>query len=628
LNTGNDDEQRQRTDRSELAEGLASLREDAGLAPAEELRMQVPEVSVNLPIDDICNRIADLLKASDGRWGLFRRNGKIGYIDEKNQWREMTARRFRTWLPDVRGILPVHKYIKGEPDDNGRRKDIPFKGEFTLDQAATMLESDVLLRKLPEIEHIHRVKMPILREETEEIERTTYSAEEGKDVVVKKTRRKIELLPEGFDARSKTLTLAHGFDYAEDVPPDDALKWIMDRLKYFPFADSNFGSMQGSRSKAIIVSGMMTVYAARLFTGRSPMHALTANEPGSGKSVLARWMLQPVWGEPASAGWSHEDRKETRQSFDSVAQAGGEYIFFDNVPTLSKGQIKNSDLERWLTQGRWGCRVLGSKEWFDGPLYAATIATGNWMKFHDDIERRTLLVDMFAQERAADRERPTDQIDFDDDFFRDDENMRMTLACLWSLVKWWDENDRPGIWHEGKLQKPLASFESWSKTIPAIVATGGFGNALQRFTAPDVGNEEAGQLEKLKQAVMLEFCGDKDQVEIELREVVGVARRHGLFTERLWTVEGVLESEGDKGGFKYKEPDIGMVVESVEKRKQAECWMSPGMRSSFGKLFKNKIANGKLWRALNGEVWLVGSRDAELTNGTSKVVMRKQAPQA
>lgn len=611
-----------RSGTNELGNALASLRANVGLPPAEESRLDAPAVLVHLPIDDLCEAVADLLKAQDGRWGLFRRGDEIGYIEDQ-RWKEMTPHDLITWLPKERGLVPVHKWEDGPTDPaTGKRAQIPKKGEFNLHQATVMLKSRAFRTKLPVVENIHLVKMPVFRK----------ALDERDGAQSRKGFHKLELLSEGFDLESRTLTLSSGMDYDENVPFEDAQKWLFDRVKYFPLGDSKMGSMEGSRSKAIIVSGMLTLFAARLFSGRSPMFALGANEPGSGKGVIARWMVQPVWGEPASAGWSHEDRKETRQSFDSVAQAFGEYIFFDNVPQLSKGQLKNADLERWLTQGRWGCRVLGTKRWFEGALRAATIMTANWPKFADDIERRTLLVDMYSPERSLDRVRPADQIDMDADWFADPANMKMTLSCLWALVRNWDEYDRQPIRDtQGKLQRPLASFEGWSKVIPTIGHAAGFGNALQRLDVPDMGNAEATQLEKLKVAVLAAFCvgAGKDLIEIELRQVVGVARRCHLLADRLWTIEGVLESEGEKGGFKYKEPpDKVNYAEADEKRLQAETWMSPGHRSYFGKMFKERLASGRIWRTSAGEAWLVGSRDSEMTNSTSKVVFQRQTTQA
>lgn len=608
---------------SELAQGLASLRSDVGLPPAEEHRMEAPTVNINLPIQKICGRVAELLKASDGRWGLYRRDKDIGFIDAQGKWETMTPRLLRTWLTDVRGILPVAKWTKGEPDADGKPKHIPLEGEFTQDQAATILESGVLRAKLPEIKHIHRVRMPVLRDELDERPGPC-----GTPTSRRRGFRRLALLPEGYDAQSKTYTLG-GYDFDEAMEFDEAQKWLMSLLRYYPWGDCAFGSMNGSRSKAIIITGMLTVFGARLFSDRPPMFALTANEPGSGKGVLSRWMLQPVWGEPASSGWNHYDKKETKQALDAVAQNFGEYLFYDNVPKLSKGCIENSDLERWITQGRWGCRVLGTKGWFEGQLYAVTIMNGNGLRFNDDLERRTMLVDLFAPERSVDRERPRDQVDMDDDWFANVENMNKTLACLWSLIRYWDEFDRPGVMtSDGKKQRPLASFTGWSKGPPAIASAAGFGNALEKLEAPDVGNEEAGMFERLKRAILLEH-GAGDRFTLKLSEIVAIARREELFVEKLWTVADVLESERSKGGFVYHEPkDKAMVVESVEKRAQAERWMSFSMRSWWGKKFKERVASGNHWRTLNGEVWVVGSRDAKITNGESEVVFTRQAAQA
>lgn len=587
MSTSNDGARHEAPDSSELAGGLASLREQAGLPATEDEAIKARVVKTKLPIDEIIGKVVGYLKG--GQYEIYRRGNEVGTVDQQSgEWRVMTPRRFRSWLPMCCGILPVERFQKDLLAD-GTPIFKPVKGELTLDQAATILESDELRVKLPVIESIHKTKLPVWRVALDE-----------RDSERRKGFRKLELLQHGYDPETLTYTLRSGLDYDENQDPNEGLKFLRHLIEYFPWADG--------RSLAVQVAAMMTIFCAKLYRGRSPMFLWNANLPGSGKSRLAQLCLDPVHGGAARAGFSYEDKAEVKKELDAAAQAFAPYIFFDD---LQRGKIRNEHLQRWLTAPDWSCRVLGSKDMWHGRLYAATLMTGNELKLNDDLERRTLVVDLFARVSARERVLPNDAVILDDEFFADDSRKAQVLSAMWGLIKWWDENDRPKA-----SDKPLDSFEGWSRVVPAVVECAGFGSALAPFDAPDAGNTEAREMERLVKLVIRELMpprppslpAEEAQVhEITLQQVVGVARRHGLFQEILWTTDAVIESEGEKGGFKPKKT-AEFDSEGAEIREQAEVWMNPSMRSKWGKMFKGRAASGRYWRAENGEVFEVGSR--------------------
>ncbi len=599
----------EQTPRKELAAGLAGLRDAAGVAPSEDAELDAPLLLVRRPIDDVVARVADLLQAPDGRWGLFRRGRELGTISqETGEFVPMSARNFRTWLPRVRGVMPVEKYLKSV-DDEGRETKRPMKGELTLDQAATILESDLLRVRMPVLENIHAVKMPVLRTELDE------RGEERR-----KGFRKLELLPQGYDKQSRTYTIQGGLDFPDDMDPTEASEHLAKLLQFFPWGDPG-------RSRAIQLAAMMTIFCARLFSGRSPMVLWNANLPDSGKSRLAQLAIQPVHGRAGRSGFSYEDKTEVRKSLDAVAQDFGAYVFFDDVP---RGKVRSEDLHRWLTAPEWSCRVMGTKERFTGQVQAATMMTGNQVKLNDDLERRTLIIDLFSRVKGSERVLPDQAIILDDDYFADEQHRSRLLAALWAQVRWWDDQGRPPAFDAQRQRvRLLNSFEGWSRVVPAIVSTAGFGNCLEPYNAPDGGNEEGRELERLIRAVIRELMpprpeglasGDAQEVTITLQEVVAVARRNKLLQDILWTVEAVLETEDEKGGFKVTKKCPEFVDEHVWRETQAACWMNPSMRSKFGKLFKHGCAGGRFWRADNGDVVEVGSR---ASNDLAKIRLRR-----
>lgn len=632
MSEANDGARHEAPNRGELASGLAGLRQQAGLPATEDEALQAKVVKVSLPIDDVCNKIASYLRT--GEYGIYRRGQDIGTIDEETgAWESMDARDFRTWLPDSCGIIPIEKFVKAPPrDDDPDAKPVwkPVKGELTLDQAATILRSRALRTKIPVVEHIHRVKLPVFRDEVDE-----------------QGRRKIELLQPGYDAPSRTFTVTGAHDYDEAKDPNEGMKHLQRLLRYFPWADATPERVSG-RSVAIQVCAMMTLFGARMYRGRSPLFLWNANMPDSGKSRLAQLAVQPVHGHAGRAGFSYNDKKEVKQELDACAQIFGPYIFFDDLP---RGKVASEDLHRWLTAPEWSCRILGTKDRFQGPLYAATLMTGNEIRLGEDLERRTLQLDLFARVAGRDRVLPDDAVILDDDFFASEESMGEVLASLWSLIRWWDDNARPKT-----RSRPLNSFEGWSRVIPAIVECAGFGNALAPFDAPDSGNDEGRELRKLMLLVLKELVvprpadwpADEDHVTmVPLSKVTAIARRERFFQERLMTIEAVLATEEEKGGFKFKKPasmsdyeqrasaelqktvphpdvyEVQDAAERLARREQAAEWHGSKVGSWWGKFFKKRAANGLFWRAENGEVYEVGSRD---NNDLSKVELRHKAP--
>lgn len=581
-----------------IAEEMAAMREAAGM-PAPEGHELAPKIIwTRAKIDDLAARVAELLKSGEN--GLYRRANDLGTIENgSGEWEPMTARRFRTWLPRTCGILPIEGWSKEKAASAGEiPTSKPIKGELDLEQCATILTSDDVRVKLPRIEHINKVKLPVFRESID-----LRGRDDGR-----RGFRKIELLPQGYDPASKTFTLEGGIDYDEDRDPSEALKFLTDLLAHFPFADE--------RSRAVQVAAMLTIFCARMFTGRPPLFIWNSNLPGSGKSRLAQLCLSPVHGSAPRAGFSYDDKNEVRKELDAVAQNFGPFVFFDD---LRRGVIRNEHLHRFITAPDWSCRILGSHRQFHGALYAATFITGNELTLQEDLERRALWVDLFARTTARDRELPASVTLLDDDFFKDEHKIGDVLASLWALVRYWDDCDRPRA-----SDRPLESFEGWCRIVPAIVESATFANPLAPFAAPDAGNTGAREMEQLMEAVLTTLAGPEESTIVKLQDVTRLARENSLFQWLLWTLEDVIESEGSKDGFKPKaNKDIEFGdddADKADKRTQAAGWLNHSMRSKWGKLFKSKAANGRIWKTKAGAAFEVGSRE---TKDLSRIVLRR-----
>lgn len=586
--------------RSELADGLASLREDAGLPPAEKQQLEAPFVSVSLPIDDLAIRVADLLKASDGRWGLFRSGGEIVTIDESEGARkEMTARSFRTWLPTVRGVMPVARWVDTEErDEQGRAIKRPIKGELTKDQAETILASEVLRSKLPVLRGINAVRLPVMDDELDE-----------------RGLPRMRLLDNGFDPKTGIYTTRGGLDYEANVPFDDAVNYFWTLFRYFGWRTPN-------RDFAIHLTAILSIYGRGIYLGKAPAFVYNANIQESGKTTLASYAVWLVHGIPGTRPLLKDAEAKLEELLNTAALNADPYVFFDNVDWGSD-PVKTVLLDEWLTNPRKIFRLLGGNRQASIELRATTVMTGNRVTLSTDLQRRSLMVDLLNRQSGSERELPEDVTIIDSGFFNNEENRKMGLACCWSILKEWDLNERP--LRPGKL---LGSFERWSAVMPSVVYFAGQKSAglvwdcMADSVNEDIGDKESLEYKKLAEAALMEFGPDeagtmRDTLEITVAQFAGVARRNAVATRSLWPeqdVESVMQSEGKPGGWKFTAPtsstkQVDDFVEFIEaqdddggRKKSASEWLSPKTRSSFGNALKVRL-HERYFRGPDGELY-------------------------
>ena len=566
-----------------LAEGVRDVANAAGAKVPELVANEAFVVNLNWPIQKLAPRVADHLRS--GRFGLYRRGPDIGTINgASGEWEKMDAHRFRVWLPRMCQVV-----LKAKEMADGSI----MEGELELRQSEGILRCDDLRTLLPEVERIHSIKMPVYRDELDE-----------RDNPQRKGFRRVELLKQGYDAASKTFTTVGGLDFPEDMDIEEAVEFWATLLKYFEFGLGGGAGVQ--------MASMLTAFARLLFEGRPPMFLWNANQVGSGKSRLAKLPLWAVYGHADGAMSDVEQRDKFREELNSSAQVFAPYILFDDVD-IGGRTFRSSDLNRWLTSESWSCRVLGGSAQFRGLLYAMTFMTANRLKLTPDLQRRTLVCDIFSHVKSDDRVLPGDVVMLDDKFFKSEENRKKVLASMWAIVREWDQRHRPGL---AKGVKSLASFEGWSEIIAPMVTMFGWPSPLTKFDAPDVGDTTTRQFEKLIRLVIREFGKPDVATAVSLRQIVGVARRHELFSD-LWprglgTIEDVRGTKSDKGGFRpvdIKDSDaMDREPTEDEEKLQASEWVNPSIRSGWGKKLKANFADGRYFLDDAGESWALGDR--------------------
>ncbi|RWO55391.1 hypothetical protein [Mesorhizobium sp.] len=250
----------------------------------------------------------------------------------------------------------------------------------------------------------------------------------------------------GFDPKSRLYfaelpTLPFGADAPGKDVAEAALADLVALLAEFPLVDNV--------SRAVALSAMITS-VCRGAIPMAPMHAMSAPEPGSGKSYLFDICAAIATGKPCPVISPGRNGDETEKRLGAVVLAGQPVVSLDNVVGLLSSPLLCQVLER----PRVLIRPLGSSTVGETETRTSWFATGINLTVADDLNRRTLIGRL-----DSDMERPELRI------FRGDpvttvlrERGRYIAACL-TIPRAYITAGKPG-----RLPK-LASFGQWSDLV-------------------------------------------------------------------------------------------------------------------------------------------------------------------
>ena len=269
-----------------------------------------------------------------------------------------------------------------------------------------------------------------------------------------------------------------------DVPGYDEVSGIY----YFPSGCSAHVSQSPSRDEAIGAVGLLRTLICdfpfssvideavalsaflsavnRPSLGPTPLHALSAPTPGSGKSLLARVITHVATGSEASFITQGGDDEELEKRISAQMMGGYQIINIDNCDRPLKG----SALCNLLTADLVSLRILGHSEIREVRSSSFFLANGNNMRFGDDLGRRTVVsyIDP-GMERPETRRFGRDVIA---EARRN--RHRYVEACLTIIRAYWAAG-RPG----GAV--PLGSFELWSRSVRDALIWVGAGDPCGNF---------------------------------------------------------------------------------------------------------------------------------------------------
>lgn len=539
---------------------------DIGLAPegsdAEDLPEVVPAVSLNRSTSEIAHETGMNLRDS----GLYRYGHRLVTVSEEGEIEDMDVDLFRSWID--RFQLNYYKRAKGEVDDG---PGAPIRATLKKDVAAVLLRSREFTEHLPELEAVLPVALPAWDNEGN-----------------------FSRLQAGYDPHSRTFT-ARTVDYETDWTRRKAVTYLRDLLGEFPFGDEG-------RSMSVQVSAMLTVFCQLLLPvrGRWPMIYYNANMEGSGKSRLAEIVIYPVYGDADTV--TYAESEEFRKELDTWALQRRAYTFIDDV----SGLVRSNILNKWLTMPNWSGRIMHSQRQFSVLQRSVTLLTGNQAILSGDLGRRSLVVDLWAAEIAADRQGGLSRV-IDQEWLADAENRADMLAALYALVRDW-AHENGGQEHD----KAIPSFEAWSRLVPAIVAAAGFECPLQPADLTDAGAKQSVEFARLIQFAVKKMSKHHEKAfALRLTEWCAFAREAGLFYSIVGDYEGSRDAM-DSNERLYRQPkdDLGVAMGLAEDDRvhQAYRFMDRATSTKFANML-HKHYRGRVVQ-VDGVRWQFADREA------------------
>jgi hypothetical protein len=226
-------------------------------------------------------------------------------------------------------------------------------------------------------------------------------------------------------------------------------EWLAD----FPFVDD--------ASRANVIAAPITAITRDLIDGPTPLFAIDAPAPGTGKGLLAASMGIIATGATPAVMTEPRNEEELRKRITALLSTGASLVLFDNV----KHRLDSGVLSALLTAPTWSDRILGKTQTVVFPNRAVWIATGNNLQLNNEIARRTAWIRLDAKV-----DRPWERTNFRHG------NLvgwlqRHRHELVWAflvLVQHWIAVGRP-LW----AGRPLGSYEAWSSAVGGILQAAG-----------------------------------------------------------------------------------------------------------------------------------------------------------
>ncbi|MCL4843493.1 MAG: hypothetical protein KJZ79_16715 [Bryobacteraceae bacterium] len=246
-----------------------------------------------------------------------------------------------------------------------------------------------------------------------------------------------------------------------DIEVDSAVDLIRDVIADFPFTSEV--------DKANYIGVLITVLIRSQFAC-SPVAMIDSPQPGTGKTLLALIVAVVYIGsQSATVSPPRPGSEEWGKLLTSLLLDGRRVVILDNLAT----RLDSDALASAITSPTYQARILGRSETVTLPQQSTFVVTGNNAALGEDLARRTYWIRLDA--RVSNPYKRTG-FKHPDLLAYVTENRRQLMHALLTIVRAWYAAGKP------PANTPvLGSFESWSRTIGAILYNAGINGFLENF---------------------------------------------------------------------------------------------------------------------------------------------------
>ncbi len=239
-----------------------------------------------------------------------------------------------------------------------------------------------------------------------------------------------------------------------------------------------------SSSRANVIGTLVTPFVRPAMDGPTPLGAITAPAPGTGKTLLAEEIALVATGRPAPLFSAPRDEDEFRKQITAYLREGVGVIVIDNV----RDRLESGQLCKALTATVWADRILGYTQTTMLPVRCLWLATGNNFHVGGDLPRRCYWIRLDAKTSV-----PHLRTGFTHPNLRawTLANRGRLITAVLTVVRKWFIDGKPSP----LKTKPLGSYESWCEVVGGIlehVGVHGFlAGSAEHPEEADEGSQEA-----------------------------------------------------------------------------------------------------------------------------------------
>lgn len=418
-------------------------------------------------------------------------------------------------------------YTDGAPTPDGK---LPKPTAMGKQLAEKILACDTWRRSTPELTSVASVRLPIWTtapdgKKTVTLSPLGYCPTNG--IYTIETIDYLDGHPETIAAehlRRIWINIMAEFPWRAETPDEERQTWTLNNT-------THTGPLPTTNRSACCILALMLGQFCRNLIGLPPMGIINANQPGSGKTLLAWLCVTPVWGMPPGSP-TPNNPEELQKSLNAALLARKPFLMLDDIPSLA-----NNTINMIVTSAEISARRLGSDETFRVRNRMQIFATGNALSTTLDVERRALIIDLFLADNAANRSFANV---LTPERIATPEMRKDLLRFLWAMVQNWITAGCP----KGKTSK--ASFETYSEIIGGIMAANGFGDPFRPRVTEGTGGDLIGRtLNKLLAHIVGDVMASRGETtrQFTLDEILAISDLEG-YTETICSTKDKKKSLG------------------------------------------------------------------------------------